>query len=205
MQNLEIFTPWPFWFSTHVSEGVAKENCWEICCETRRKEACSLDRETFCGLRKLLEFASGWYGDCHLQACCLADGLFVGWSFLQSAAFQHASGLWISESGVSGSETRLLKGLVAVRLDVISFSESGRFPLYLLGFAACCLWNHDRRLMGSGDLSSLLRFLRLNRSVLGLSYVSKSSSGVIALKCFFCKWVYGDDLRLVKASKLSMI
>ena len=46
--------------------------------------------------------------------------------------------------------------------------------------------------MCSGDLSSLLRFLLLNRSVLGLSNVSKSSSDIIALECFYLQeGVYG--------------
>ncbi len=46
--------------------------------------------------------------------------------------------------------------------------------------------------MGFGDLSSLLRFLHLNRSVLGLSHVSQSPSGLIALQCFFLRvGVYG--------------
>ena len=78
-----------------------------------------------------------------------------------------------------------------MRLDAISFSESGRFPFFLLGFAACCLSNCVGRLMGFGDLSSLLRFLRLNKSVLGLSYVSKSSSCIIALGCFLLRVVVG--------------
>ncbi len=159
LDNLEISTPWPFWFSTHVFERGAKENCWEICCEAWRKKVCRLDRETFCGLRKFLEFASGWYRHWLLQAYCLAKRLFFGWSFSQSAAFQHASGLWISEIGVSGSEIRLLKRLVVMHLDAISFSKSGRFSLFLFGFAAFWLWNHVGRLMSSGDSSSLLRFL----------------------------------------------
>ena len=155
-----------------------------MCCEARKRE----ERRR---LRDFLEFASGWYGDWLLRACCLAETLLADCSFSPSAAFQHASGLRILGNGAPRSEIRSLGGLVAVRFDAISFSESGGFPLFLLGFAACCLWNRVGRSRDSGDLSSLPRFLHLNKSVLGLSYVlshvSKSSFDEIALECFLLR------------------
>ena len=153
-------------------------------CEARKREERRTGAWNFCGLRVFLELAFGWYGDWLLRTCCLAETLLADCSFSRSAALQHASGLRVLANGVLRSEIRSLGGLVAVRFDAISFSESGGFPLFLLGFAACCLWNRVGRSRDSGDLSSLPRFLRLNKSVLGISHVSKSSFDEIALECF---------------------